>query len=66
MLTVVYVAPGRKTAEKIRTKLEEEGIFVVLREAGKKGDKVRSVEIMVPASEAEEAQTALFNILQSR
>lgn len=64
MLTVVYVAPGRKAAEKIRTRLEEEGIMVVLREPGKKGDAARAVEIMVPESEAEEAQTVLFSILQ--
>lgn len=64
MMTVVYVAPSKSIAERIRTALEAEGIMAVLRELGKKGTSRVSVEILVPESEAEDAQAVLFNVLQ--
>lgn len=60
MWTVIYIAPSNKIAEKIQSKLSEEGFLV----------KVRAVplskqqfEILVPAGEVEEVQETLTEIL---
>ncbi len=63
-MTVVYVAPSKTIAERIRSALEREGIMAVLRESGKKNSARLTVEIIVPQSEAEEAQAVLFHALQ--
>ncbi len=56
MWTVVYMAPNKTTAEMIRELLENEGLLVMLRTLGvpHMGDAA-SVEVLVPESEAEEA-----------
>lgn len=56
MWTVVYISPNRIMAEQIKTILTNEGLLVMLRNLGVPhlGDS-SSVEILVPESEAEEA-----------
>lgn len=60
MWTVVYVAPNRINAEIIKDVLNAEGILVMLRLTGIPhfGDG-GSFEVLVPESEAEQAQEIL-------
>jgi hypothetical protein len=59
--TVIYIAPSPKIAEHIQKRLTDEGFLVKVREA-----KVsKQYEILVPASEVQEVQVILGEILQS-
>lgn len=56
MWTVIYIAPNKKEAERIQKVLSAEGLLVKLRSLGSDQQKnSRSVEILVPESEASEA-----------
>lgn len=60
MWTVVYVAPNREVGEKLKERLEAEGLLVVLRPTGVTTEKgSTNYELMVPKSEVQEAQEAL-------
>lgn len=54
MWTVVYIAPHKKAAEKLKDVLMREGLLVQLRPVGLPHDN-GAIEILVPESEAEEA-----------
>jgi hypothetical protein len=60
MWTVVYIASNKATAEQIKTLLSNEGLLVMLRPLGVPhlGDS-GSVEVLVPESEASEANEIL-------
>lgn len=60
MWTVVYISSNKTTAEQVKTLLSKEGLLVQLRPVGVPhfGD-AGSVEVLVPESEAEEAQEIL-------
>ena len=65
MWTVLYVAPGMSTAQRLKELMETEGIMVQLRPLGLRvADKTPNVEILVPESEIEEAQEVLTHGLQ--
>ncbi len=56
MWTVVYIAPTKKEAEKIRQSLAKEGILVKLKAIGQPQQSMNcSIEILVPEAEADEA-----------
>ncbi|MEW6424045.1 MAG: glutamate decarboxylase [Bacillota bacterium] len=56
MWTVVYIAPTKKEAEKIRLVLSGEGILVKLKAIGQPQQGINcSIEILVPEAEADEA-----------
>lgn len=57
MWTVVYISANRVMAEQLKSLLTEEGLLVMLRPVGipHLGDSA-PVEVLVPESEAEEAQ----------
>lgn len=56
MWTVVYIAPTKKEAEKIRQVLSGEGILVKLKAIGQPQQGMNcSIEILVPEAEADEA-----------
>ncbi|MCF8009961.1 MAG: glutamate decarboxylase [Clostridiales bacterium] len=56
MLTVIYIAPNKKEAKRIETKLSSEGLLVKLRSLSTSQKKRSgSFEILVPESEAKEA-----------
>ncbi|MEW6274451.1 MAG: glutamate decarboxylase [Bacillota bacterium] len=56
MWTVVYIAPTKKEAEKIRQVLSGEGILVKLKAIGQPQQGINcSIEILVPEAEADEA-----------
>lgn len=56
MWTVVYIAPTKGVAERIKEKLATEGLLVQLRPLGlPQGKESGSVEILVPESEVDEA-----------
>ncbi len=57
--TVVYVAPTRSVAERLRSMLEKEGFLPRLRPVGLTDNEDRSVEILVPESEVDEATELL-------
>ena len=65
MWAVVYIAQNKAKAEKIRDMLTAEGLLVNLRGIdGADPDNIsRSVEILVPESEAEEAHEIINDIL---
>ena len=60
MWTVVYIAPNRSAAERLKRVLADEGLLVQLRPVGypQPGD-TNSVEVLVPESEVEEAHEIL-------
>ena len=64
MWTVVYIAPNKNRAQKIMEILNSEGVLVNLRclGSGPENDS-KSVEILVPESEAEEAHEIISSIL---
>ncbi|MDI3280347.1 MAG: glutamate decarboxylase [Bacillota bacterium] len=66
MWTVVYIAPNQSAGEKIKARLEEEGLLVSLRPVNLSctGESCQ-YELLVPESEAEEAQQYLALILKS-
>jgi len=54
--TVVYIAPNRPVAERLRDALTREGLLVKLNQIGcTHADGGSSVEILVPEGEVEEA-----------
>ncbi len=56
----MYVAPNREVGEKLKGRLEGEGLLVVLRPTGVTTDKGNSnYELLVPKSEVHEAHEAL-------
>ncbi|MBE3587684.1 MAG: glutamate decarboxylase [Thermoanaerobacteraceae bacterium] len=56
MWTVVYIAPSKKEAERIKDLLSSEGFLVKLRELGlNQCGHHCSVEILVPEAEVDEA-----------
>ncbi|NLG87166.1 MAG: DUF2007 domain-containing protein [Firmicutes bacterium] len=60
MWTVIYVARDRTEAEMLKNILDQEGMLVMLRTIGVPHlGNARSVEILVPSSEAEEANEIL-------
>jgi hypothetical protein len=64
--TVVYIASNRNKAEKLKDALVSEGLLVNLRGLGNDPDnKSKAVEILVPESEAEEANEIINGILSS-
>lgn len=64
MWTVVYIASNKVTAEQIKTVLTNEGLLVMLRPLGVPhlGDS-NTFEILVPESEASEANEILNTVL---
>ncbi|MCK9216642.1 MAG: glutamate decarboxylase [Firmicutes bacterium] len=63
MWTVIYIAHNRKKAEAIKEHLTDEGMLVKIQSVGKKIEKEYGCfEILVPESEAEEAQNILYEI----
>lgn len=63
MWTVVYVAPNRLIAERLHNILVKEGFLSRLRAVGTVDSDDRSVEIMVPESEVDEASELLGKAL---
>lgn len=67
MWTVLYIAPSRSVALRIRDFMEAEGILVRLRPLGlKTEDHSADYEILVTEAELEEAQEVLNQALQVR
>lgn len=64
MWTVIYMAPNREMADKIRVLLSDEGLLVKLRKVNRCGKKKQVFyEIPVLESEAEEAHNILLEHL---
>ncbi|MGF7046567.1 hypothetical protein J2T13_001065 [Paenibacillus sp. DS2015] len=61
MWTVIYIAPTAKVADRIQTKLTEEGFLVQSRPINL---SKQQFEILVPSGELEEVQEVLNSILQ--
>ncbi|MGC8489521.1 MAG: hypothetical protein ACP5QO_15075 [Clostridia bacterium] len=59
MWTVVYIAPSRAAAERLKAVLEREGLLANLRPLDVDENGRGSVEVLVPEAEAEEAQEVL-------
>lgn len=56
MWTVVYIAPHKKEAERIKDMLSSEGFLVKLKSVGlSQASECGPVEVLVPESEVEEA-----------
>jgi hypothetical protein len=60
MWTVIYIAPTARMAERIRTKLTEEGFLVQVRPINLTRQQY---EILVPEGELDEVQEVLSTIL---
>lgn len=60
MWTVIYIAPTAKVADRIQTKLTEEGFLVQSRPINL---SKQQFEISVPSGELEEVQEVLNSIL---
>ncbi len=63
MWTVVYIAPNRTRAQSIKEVLNSEGLLVNLRCLGCNPENSKAIEILVPESEAEEANEIINSIL---
>ena len=63
MWTVVYIAVGKEKAEFFKQLLHAEGILADLRSAGNGTAGNAMFEVVVPASEAEEAHAILMQNL---
>ncbi|OEF95579.1 SPOR domain-containing protein [Desulfuribacillus alkaliarsenatis] len=61
MWTVIYISPTEKVAEKLRSRLTDEGFLIKVKQLS--GSK-NQYEILVPESELEEVQDALHRALQ--
>ncbi|MCL6611370.1 MAG: DUF2007 domain-containing protein [Peptococcaceae bacterium] len=63
MWTVVYIAPHKREAERIKDLLSGEGFLVKLKPVGlsQSGD-CGPVEVLVPESEVEEAMEIINNL----
>lgn len=59
MWTVVYIAPSKSLAERVRQVLEQEGLLVTVRALDDNQDQRGGIEILVPETEAEEAHEVL-------
>ena len=66
MWTVLYIAPSRSVAFRIRDFMEAEGILVRLRPLGLRNNHSADYEISVTEVELEEAQEVLYQALQVR
>jgi len=65
--TVLYIAPSRSVAFRIRNFMEAEGILVRLRPLGlRTNDHSAEYEVLVTEAEVEEAQEVLNQALQVR
>ncbi len=63
MWTVIYIAQNKTKAEMIKERLTDEGMLVKIQPLGKKAESDYGYhEILVPESEAEEAQNLLYEI----
>lgn len=64
MWAVVYITPDKKEAARIKEILTREGILVKMKELAASGtnNKKRSVEILVPEAEADEALEIISSI----
>ncbi|ADL07631.1 putative signal transducing protein [Thermosediminibacter oceani] len=60
MWTVVYMATDREYAEKVVNALQSEGVLVKMKEVMKSKKRGCYIEILVPESEAEEAQKIIL------
>lgn len=63
MWTVVYIAPNKKEAEKIKSNLSAEGLLVKIRAVGlpQTGEN-GPAEVLVPESEVDEALEIINSI----
>ena len=65
MWTVVYIAPSRDAAEKLKRVLGHEGILATIRPVGlQMVSELGNYEVLVSETEAEEAQEMVSTILQ--
>ncbi|MCM3783213.1 glutamate decarboxylase [Neobacillus mesonae] len=62
MWTVIYIAPTAKIADRIKTRLADEGFLVQARPISL---SKQQFEILVPSGELEEVQEVLNSILHS-
>jgi ribosomal protein S8 len=62
MWTVIYIAPTKKIAERIKDRLMEEGFLVQIRAINL---TKQQYEILVPEGELDEVQEVLNTILHS-
>lgn len=64
MWAVVYIAPNKKEAARIQEILTKEGILVKVKELStlSANNKKRSVEILVPEAEVDEALEIISSI----
>jgi ribosomal protein S8 len=62
MWTVIYIAPTKKIAERIKERLTEEGFLVQIRAINL---TKQQYEILVPEGELDEVQEVLNTILHS-
>ncbi|AYO30171.1 MAG: hypothetical protein PWR06_787 [Thermoanaerobacteraceae bacterium] len=60
MWTVIYMATDKDTAQKVEQVLKSEGILVKTREAMRSKKHGCCIEILVPESEAQEAQKVIL------
>ncbi|WP_422443578.1 hypothetical protein [Thermoanaerobacterium sp. DL9XJH110] len=60
MWTVIYMATDKQTAVKVEDTLKNEGILVKTREVMKSKKHGCCIEILVPESEAQEAQKVIL------
>lgn len=63
MWTVIYIAPTEKIAERIKSKLTEEGFLVQVRSVNLTKNQY---EILVPEGELQDVQEVLNSILPQR
>ncbi|MCX7950938.1 MAG: hypothetical protein N2594_03195 [Clostridiales bacterium] len=63
MWTVIYLAHSVKDAQRIEEALTTEGFLVKVREVGKNKNGQGTFEIMVPNSEAEDANMLMPDII---
>ncbi len=67
MWRVVYIAPSRGIADKVRKLLTGEGFLITVRPAGiTEGLNNGVYEVLVPESEIEEAHETLSQLMTSR
>ncbi|WP_166244623.1 glutamate decarboxylase [Paenibacillus turpanensis] len=62
MWTVIYIAPTQKIADRIRSRLTDEGFLVQVRPINLTNQQY---EILVPEGELDEVQEVLSTILHS-
>lgn len=63
MWTVIYIAPNKSIAERLKEILTNEGILVRLRGNLTDENEKGVIEVLVPEGEVEEASEVLTNIL---